>query len=170
MNHDCNSNWWWGWQQRQSPSGMTRVITPLNNGIWSGRVTTVAQGINRAMLWGPKNVKVKPMTMNTKYCICSSLCRVLFLSYPTNDHVPSFVGKRCQAQTLLSKQLSHLLSLSKHFSEKGKQEYTHPRDLWLITILLCYLIIFTLIIIINWSYSYSYSVEKRRLLSISSIN
>jgi hypothetical protein len=55
------------WQQRQSPSGMTRVITPLN-GIWSGRVT-VAQGINRAMygmVWGPKNVKVKPMTMNTQ--------------------------------------------------------------------------------------------------------
>lgn len=40
------------------------------------------------------------------------------LSCSFSIHVPSFVGKRCEAQTLLSKQLSHLLSLSKHFSEK----------------------------------------------------
>jgi len=95
---------------------------------------------------------------------------VVFFFYPsvnTNDHVPSFVGKRCQAQTLLSKQLSHLLSLSKHFSvkRKEKKEYTHPRDLWRIKT--------HNIATLSHSYSSSCSVDQirwRRLLSISSIN
>jgi len=109
------------------------------------------------MIWGPKNVKVKPMTMNAKYYICSSLCRVLFLS--------TFLR-------LLVKDAKHKHSFPNNFRTSylclnifQKKEYTHPRDLWLITnsltilLLLCYLIIFTLIII-NWSYSYSVEIGE----------
>lgn len=176
MNHDCNSNWWWGWQQRQSPSGMTRVITPLNKGIWSGRVTTVAQGINRSisyvMVWYGDLKMSKSSQWQWIQSIAYVAVFVVFFFYP--------IQQTTMFLRLLVKDAKHKHSFPNNFrtsylclnifQKKENKEYTPPRDLWLITIWLCYLIIFTLIIIINWSYSYSYSVEKRRLLSISSIN
>lgn len=58
-----------------------------------------------------------------------------------------FVGKRCQAQALFDKILSHTLSLFEYFSGKSEIKISLYRDLWLIIIWICCSIMMMIIFI-----------------------